>query len=88
VFFNRKRPEKFKDKTEEWMTLARRAIQTGISCYFTFGVTMRLVEENQVVVHIRLTGADQYFLTTIKKDPAKFVKKEILPWIQQNGQHV
>jgi hypothetical protein len=88
VFFNLKRPEQYKDKAEEWTQLARRAIQSGISCYFTFAFTIRIFEENQAVVHIRFTTIDQYFYTTTSKDPVKFVKKEILPWIQQNEQHV
>lgn len=88
MFFNRKRPETYEDRLEKWMQEARRAIQSGISCYFTFSFTIRSPEEGKVVVHVKFTGTDKYFHTSVKKDPAKFVKKEILPWIRQNGQHV
>lgn len=90
VFFNRKRPDpkEVADKAEAWMQSVRRTILSNVSCWFTFKILIWSVGEDQVAVRIMFTASDKVFETSFKKDPEKFAKKEIVPWIQQNGQHV
>jgi hypothetical protein len=88
VFFNRKRPDTFETREELWMQTVRRSIQSGVSCYFTFKVLIWSLGDENVAVQICFTTSEKCFQTTIRANPEKFVKKEIIPWIRQNGQHV
>lgn len=87
MLFNRKQPDP-ETKTEAWMQAARRAIQSGVPCWFTFKVIIWSLGEGQVAVKIVFISSEKVFQTSFKKDPKKFVAKEVIPWIRQNGQHV
>lgn len=88
AFFNRKNPKVYEDEAEAWMQKARRVIQCEILCYFTFQLVMRVTEKKTVIVNLIFLTSTASFETSLKKDPEKFVRKEIIPWIRKNGQHV
>lgn len=85
--FNRKHPERYEDAAEEWMQKARRAIQSGVPVEFTYRVTMTNLG-GKIQLYVWFVASHKSFETTPKKDPVRFVKKEVIPWILQNGQHV